>query len=473
MPAPCASISAMLLLALWLSAGTGPEARAQLPPVPGVVWSPPDDPAQASDDLRRLHEAGFRAVRTPLLRDEALLTLADTLGLQLFQDLPLAYVPGAVLDDTLAYGLRVLERALNQARNHSSARHFGLTQQSDTSDPRACAFIERLAERLRRTPNSRSYYLTLFIEADRCAGAVDLVLLDARDAAAPARLVARWHRAHPEVPVGIGALGTWVDPSARPGLHVPHSPEAQARYLERHLRTLFADTTQVPYVFVERWRDVEEALPSPALSRTAPTLRSYGLHDQTRTPRPAFDVVTGFIADRQTTFAFPTGTAPSPSAPWATLVGWFVLVLVGGSYAASSRFRYMVPRYFRAHVFYRDSIRDCANLSPLFKGVFLFHWKEESQHAILDELEWRAAHGVLTAEERDRGVDDLVSLTGAIDAVLRAQSAADAEYFVAHSHQRLDAGQWRQLEKHFLKAYRWQYILSGASEPRFRGSSRA
>ena len=27
-------------------------------------------------------------------------------------------------------------------------------------------------------------------------------------------------------------------------------------------------------------------------------------------------------------------------------------------------------------------------LSPLWKDVFLFHWKEESQHAILDELEW-------------------------------------------------------------------------------------
>ena len=27
-------------------------------------------------------------------------------------------------------------------------------------------------------------------------------------------------------------------------------------------------------------------------------------------------------------------------------------------------------------------------LSELFKDVFLFHWREESQHAILDELEW-------------------------------------------------------------------------------------
>src|SRR5262249_29944602 len=36
---------------------------------------------------------------------------------------------------------------------------------------------------------------------------------------------------------------------------------------------------------------------------------------------------------------------------------------------------------------YRQSIEPDENLSPLFKDVFLYHWKEESQHAILDELE--------------------------------------------------------------------------------------
>ena len=37
---------------------------------------------------------------------------------------------------------------------------------------------------------------------------------------------------------------------------------------------------------------------------------------------------------------------------------------------------------------YRQSIEPDAELSELFKDVFLFHWREESQHAILDELEW-------------------------------------------------------------------------------------
>ena len=32
----------------------------------------------------------------------------------------------------------------------------------------------------------------------------------------------------------------------------------------------------------------------------------------------------------------------------------------------------------------------------LWKDVFLFHWKEESQHAILDELEWRREHARCT-----------------------------------------------------------------------------
>jgi hypothetical protein len=36
--------------------------------------------------------------------------------------------------------------------------------------------------------------------------------------------------------------------------------------------------------------------------------------------------------------------------------------------------------------------------------VFLYHWREESQHAILDELEWRREHARSRPEERDAAV---------------------------------------------------------------------
>ena len=64
---------------------------------------------------------------------------------------------------------------------------------------------------------------------------------------------------------------------------------------------------------------------------------------------------------------------------------------------------------------YRQSIDPDSELSELFKDVFLYHWKEESQHAILDELEWVRHDAGLTAEERDRAVDEFIELVGAVD----------------------------------------------------------
>ena len=47
----------------------------------------------------------------------------------------------------------------------------------------------------------------------------------------------------------------------------------------------------------------------------------------------------------------------------------------------------MIELFTQEH--YRASIEPESAISELYKDVFLFHWREESQHAILDELEWR------------------------------------------------------------------------------------
>ena len=118
---------------------------------------------------------------------------------------------------------------------------------------------------------------------------------------------------------------------------------------------------------------------------------------------------------------------------------------------------------------YRSSIEPDARLSELYKDVFLYHWKEESQHAILDELEWRREDANLSAAERDRAVDDLIALVGAVDGLLQAQATADAEYFLQIGGRRLTAIQAERVRAGMLKAYRWQYIVSGAEDPRFMG----
>jgi hypothetical protein len=117
---------------------------------------------------------------------------------------------------------------------------------------------------------------------------------------------------------------------------------------------------------------------------------------------------------------------------------------------------------------YRQSIDPDSQLSELFKDVFLHHWKEESQHAILDELELVRHDATLTAEQRDRAVDELIELVAAVDGILRAQAAADAGYFAANCGRTVKPEEVREIERAFLAAYRWQYIHSGAEHPRFQ-----
>ena len=116
---------------------------------------------------------------------------------------------------------------------------------------------------------------------------------------------------------------------------------------------------------------------------------------------------------------------------------------------------------------YRESIDLDPDLSELFKDVFLYHWKEESQHALLDELEWSRHHAGLTDRQRDTAVDEFIELVGAVDGILQVQAAADGDYFVNACGRPVDGTEAQAITAGILKAYRWQYIHSGAQHPRF------
>jgi len=394
---------------------TGPPSEFEPPPegrpLRGVVWHPPAERAQAVRALDRMKKAGVEAVRTPLIRREALLDAADSLRLRLFQDLPAAYLSAGELAEALP-GLRwELERALLAARRHPSARHFGLLGHSDTSVPRVCEALAELSARAEEQGPSgvRTYYETPFIEDDRCTGAADLTLLDALNHEQPQALLRRWRQARTDttapgatladtlatapdsVRAGIGALGTWVDPNTE-GLRAPHSPVSQARYFEKHLPLLLRDsaraqtagsilpgtrTDSLPapaVVFAYRWRDASPrseagaaeadttgAAPTETVQAFAledPYGRVYGLHDQGGAPRPATKVVRGLYTGRQHVFAFDAGSAPPGRFPWLVLAGWGLVAVLGGIYASASRFRGLAQRYFASHRFYRDAVRE-------------------------------------------------------------------------------------------------------------------
>jgi hypothetical protein len=145
-------------------------------------------------------------------------------------------------------------------------------------------------------------------------------------------------------------------------------------------------------------------------------------------------------------------------------VAQFVL---GKSTWAVLALTYHIEIFTQVH--YKKSIEPETALSPLWKDVFLHHWQEESQHAIIDELEWRREDAKLTAAERDAAVDDLIALVAGVDGILQAQARADAQYFVGVNERPFSTDETRAIRDGVLKAYRWQYIVSGVRDGKFLG----
>jgi len=119
-------------------------------------------------------------------------------------------------------------------------------------------------------------------------------------------------------------------------------------------------------------------------------------------------------------------------------------------------------------VHYLHSIRDDAELSPLFKDVFYYHWIEEVQHATLDELEWQRVHDGMQPEAIDAAVTDFVELLRMVDGILQTQATADGEYFCSNSGAFFDRERCNAVKACLLKAYRLQYLVSGARIERFQ-----
>jgi hypothetical protein len=156
----------------------------------------------------------------------------------------------------------------------------------------------------------------------------------------------------------------------------------------------------------------------------------------------------------------PPGYRPmaEPNAVAAAVLGkstWAVLALT-----------LHIELFTLAH--YRASIGPEADMCELWRDVFLFHWKEESQHAVLDELEFLREDAKLTSAQRDAAIGDLIDLVVAVDGILQAQAGADAAYFQGMAQDPLDSTQRAAIASTFLKAYRWQYIVSGVMQPKFQ-----
>ena len=352
--------AAGLLAALILVQFGAPVSAGQVHVV-GVVWQQSHDFSTSASDLRKIRASGFTAIRTNIIQDSRLLQLADDLGLSLYQELPVEYLPASQIRDSLEHARQMLELAINTAQNHRSAQTFGVARYVDSSDPRTCDVIREIVEYGRSLSeiDLQFYYVTPFASHDQCSAHVDFVLIDGPDHEEPADRLRSWNASH-ETPAGLAGAGSWIRTDVPDGLQNPRSPQQQGQYLERVLNDLLVDrlAPAATAIFVYRWRDSSHELPLLSDGDPNPYITRYGLHDVEMEERPAFEVAAGIASGRQSTFAFPYGEEIKRDVPWVIIFGWASVLLVGLTYALSPRLQQMLPRYFFAHGFYRDALRE-------------------------------------------------------------------------------------------------------------------
>lgn len=116
---------------------------------------------------------------------------------------------------------------------------------------------------------------------------------------------------------------------------------------------------------------------------------------------------------------------------------------------------------------YVDAFKDDAGLDSFAQSIFRAHWQEESQHAQLDHLETLRAFRSMDDAGRDRAIDELIELVGAVDGLLRKQAEHDLANLSKRLGRSFDARETADLRREVLRAKRWTFLESGVTHPRF------
>ena len=156
-----------------------------------------------------------------------------------------------------------------------------------------------------------------------------------------------------------------------------------------------------------------------------------------------FGVQCGLIAGREAVAEVVLGTSPLAALLLTSMIEWFT----------------------QSH--YIEHVRDSEELDELFRDFLRFHWIDESRHARIDTLLIDEIGSRPHAEERERAIDQLLELGGAVDGLLAQPDRA--RHRVAAASHRPDVHRRRRSEirSDQRRAYRWTFIVSGLEHPKF------
>ena len=126
----------------------------------------------------------------------------------------------------------------------------------------------------------------------------------------------------------------------------------------------------------------------------------------------------------------------------------------------------MIEWMTQAH--YIGSIKDDADLDPLFKSLMKFHWMEEAHHAKLDTLIVEALAEGRTEEQWEKAMDEFFEIGAFLDGGLKQQATFNLDALEQVIGRKLDDREAIEAQQH--QAARWTYVGSGMVHERFKAT---
>ena len=125
----------------------------------------------------------------------------------------------------------------------------------------------------------------------------------------------------------------------------------------------------------------------------------------------------------------------------------------------------MIEWYTQTH--YVEHVRDRSDLDGLFRDLVRYHWMDEAQHAKIDSLLIDEITREIGEEDREKAVDELIELGGAVDGLLSQQADLDLDSLEKAIGRTLSRPDRDEIKRNTQRAYRWTFLVSGLEHPNF------
>lgn len=338
----------------------------------GVVWH--EDIArngasltyeQMEKDFTLMKTLGANAVRFAFRPSHPyVLTLCDRYGLLAFEEIPAIGVPPEILDQENFKLLaeQAMTEIVERDRHHPSIVAWGVGDEFDSSDPRTCGFVERVAGAVRKLDARPLYFGSRLFSTNTCAGKTEIAavrITKEANASLKSSLQA-WIAQHPKQPVVLLSYGKDVEPDNRNGWSDPMSQEAQAEFFKKAFATI--KDAGIAGSFIDSFADWKGDRPWMTIGTGNRSVYPVGLLSYAREKRAAFEMVK-LLYNGEKTNALPIGRYRASFPAAHILWGFAVIFVIAYLYHYNRRFNETFKRAFiRSYNFYAD-LRDVHTVS--------------------------------------------------------------------------------------------------------------